>query len=98
MKPRLGRKVYCIYGQTILVETVGFLGKDSFIVENFGEDTYANSWEWSYDTYDKNWFTNLAKAKKELLARFEDEGYNLKIVRFSGRGGEWYELWLDEEY
>lgn len=43
MKPKLGRKVYCIYGTGILVDTVGFVGKDSFIVDSFGSPTESDS-------------------------------------------------------
>ncbi len=46
MKPKLGRKVYCIYGDGILVDTVSFIGKDSFIIDSFGEETEPDSWEW----------------------------------------------------
>lgn len=34
MKPRVGRIVYCIYGNSILVEKVGYVGADSFIIES----------------------------------------------------------------
>ena len=35
MKPRLGKKVYCLYNDEILVDTVGYLGKNSFILSSF---------------------------------------------------------------
>lgn len=72
MKPRLGRKVYCIYGDGILVDTVGFIGKDSFIIDSFGEETEPDSWEWQYDMYDNEWFTNLSEAKKKLINILKD--------------------------
>ena len=31
VKPKLGRKVYCIYETGIMVDRVGYVGKDSFI-------------------------------------------------------------------
>lgn len=34
MKPGLGRKVYCIYDEGILVDTVKFIGQDSFIINS----------------------------------------------------------------
>ena len=43
MKPKLGGKVYCIYGTGIAVDTVGFLGKDSFIIDSFGPATEMDS-------------------------------------------------------
>lgn len=73
MKPRLGRKVYCIYGDGILVDTVGFIGKDSFIIDSFGEETEPDSWEWQYDMYDNEWFTSLSKAKKKLINILKDK-------------------------
>ena len=73
MKPRLGRKVYCIYGDGILVDTVRFIGKDSFIIDSFGEETEPDSWEWQYDMYDNEWFTSLSKAKKKLINILKDK-------------------------
>ena len=68
LKPTLGRKVYCVYGgNCILVETVGYIGKESFIIEAFSEDYCFDSFEWFYNEYNETWFTNLAKAKKKLL-------------------------------
>lgn len=90
MKPKLGKKVYCIYDTGILVDTVGFLGKDSFIIDSFGPATESDSWEWDYDMYDNEWFTNLSKAKKKLISIYEDrcEG-KLKIAKITDT---WYAL------
>ena len=95
LKPRLGRTVYCIYDNGIFVDTVGYLGKDSFIVESFGSSTYEDSWEWYYNQYNVDWFTNLAKAKKDLLTKLQDE-YNceFKIVKVYD---DWYEVREKEE-
>lgn len=88
-KPRIGTKVYCIYKNDILVETVEFLGKDSFIIGSFGPYTFADSWEWYYNDYEFEWFTNLAKAKKELQVRCEEEyGEKIKIKKMSDT---WYQ-------
>ena len=90
MKPKLGRKVYCVYGTGILVDTVGFLGKESFIVNSFGLETESDSWEWNYDMYDEEWFTNLSKAKKKLIDNYKDKYDNkLKVAKMSDT---WYEL------
>ena len=90
LKPRLGRTVYCIYEGGIFVDTVGYLGKDSFIVDSFGSSTYEDSWKWYYDGYNKEWFTNLAKAKKALLEQEDNTGrLKLKIVKVYD---DWYEV------
>lgn len=88
MKPRLGRKVYCIYGDGILVDTVGFIGKDSFIIDSFGEETEPDSWEWDYDSYGESWFTSLSKAKNKLIDNYKGkyEG-KLKVIQESDN---WY--------
>lgn len=90
MKPKLGRKVYYIYGTGILVDTVGFLGKKSFVVDSFGPETKSDSWEWDYDMYDIEWFTNLSKAKKKLIDNYKDkhEG-KLKVTKMDD---SWYTL------
>ena len=91
MKPKIGRKVYCIYDDGILVDTVGFLGKDSFIIDSFGTATEPDSWEWDYDMYDKEWFTNLSKAKKKLIDNYKNEYYEdkLKVTKINDT---WYGL------
>lgn len=73
MKPGLGRKVYCIYDEGILVDTVKFIGQDSFIINSFGEETEPDNWEWSYDAYNEKWFTNLSEAKKKLINILKDK-------------------------
>ena len=72
MKPEIGTKVYCIYGDGILVDEVAFIGKDSFIIESFHSLTYEDSWEWYYEDYDEKWFSNPEKAKEELLCKYGD--------------------------
>lgn len=90
LKPKLGRTVYCIYEGGIFVDTVGYLGKDSFIVESFGSSTYEDSWRWYYCDYNRDWFTNLAKAKKALLEQEDNTGrLKLKIVKVYD---DWYEV------
>ena len=84
MKPKIGRKLYFIYGDGIFSDTVGFLGKYSFIVNSFNEGTNEDSCEWDYDDYNVQWFTTLVAAKKALIARFEDKP---KIVKV--RDGYW---------
>lgn len=90
MKPKIGRKVYCIYGTGILVDTVGFLGRDSFIINSFGTETELDSWEWDYNMYEDGWFTSLSKAKQKLIDNYKNkyEG-KLKVTKI---GNAWYSL------
>lgn len=94
MKPRIGRKIYCVYEDAILVKEVAFLGKESFIIDSFGSDTAEDSWEWCYKDYDKEWFTSITKAKKELCSRFKkDFGDKVKVVKMAD---DWYVLEEDK--
>ena len=91
MKPKIGRKVYCIYQDGIFVDTVGYLGKESFIVDSINSGgTEDDSWEWNYEDYNVQWFTSLAKAKKALIERYQDrcEG-KLKVTQITE---DWYAL------
>lgn len=82
MKPKLGRRVYCIYNEAILVETVAFIGQESFIVSSFGNDTNEDSWEWWYEDFEKTWFTSISKAKKCILSSFEEKyGCKFKLKK-----------------
>lgn len=67
MKPSLDRTVYCIYGESILVEKVYAIGKESFFICSTDSDTLPDSWEWWYENYNVDWFTSLAKAKAQLI-------------------------------
>lgn len=87
MKPKIGTRIYCIYGDGILVDEVAFLGKESFIVASLSDDTEPDSWEWHYKDYEKIWFTSLAKAKKELRNLW-GEGI-FKIIKVSDT---WYQI------
>lgn len=90
MKPKIGRKIYCIYGTGIMVDHVGFVGRDSFIVEGYGCTTESDSWEWDYELYGEKWFTSLSKAKKKLIDMYKDRYENkLKIEKIEDN---WYAL------
>ncbi len=91
MKPKIGKKVYCIYCDGILVDTVAFIGKDSFIVDSFNDNcTEEASWEWNYADYDTEWFTSLTKAKKRLIDKYKDKWDNkLKVTKITD---SWYAL------
>lgn len=73
MQPKLGQKVYFIYGTQIIKDTVGYLGKDSFVVNSIHDTcTERDSLIWDFEDYDVEWFTNLNKAKAALKNRFDD--------------------------
>ena len=95
MKPEIGTKVYCIYRDGILVEEVEFLGKESFIIKSFGGSTYEDSWEWYYNDYNKNWFTDLEKAKEKLIDLYKDdcEGTPIIVQTYD----DWYQLQEEDE-
>lgn len=80
-KPRLGQKIYVVYRGQITQETVGWLGKDSWIPEGF-QDYYEECqvYPYEYDTLnpDVYWFTTLKEAKEKLL---KQEPYCKKIKK-----------------
>lgn len=91
MKPKIGQKVYLLYGTGILVEKVGYLGKDSFVIESFQYDcTERDSWEWDYDDYNVQWFTNLKEARAKLIENYRDKiDGKPKVTKISDN---WYAL------
>ena len=91
MKPKIGRKVYCIYYDGIIVDTVGWIGKDSFIIDSINSGgTEDDSWEWNYEDYNVHWFTSLAKAKKALIERYQNICEDkLKVTQITE---DWYQL------
>ena len=90
MTPKLGQKVYCIYNDDcILVEKVGFIGKDSFIIEDFTDAVNFDSLEWFYEDYNDLWFTDLSKAKKRLKEIYY-ETYQIK-GKITNKG-DWYDI------
>lgn len=91
MKPSLGRKVYCLYDCGIFEDTVGYIGKDSFIVESFNDCSSFDSLEWIYEDYNITWFTNLSKAKKVLINNHAKDGEKVKVVNPCNG---WWELEL----
>lgn len=84
MKPALGRTVYCIYEESILVERVGYIGNDSFIIEDFSDNVRFDSLEWFYEDYQNAWFTSLARAKNKLLQiahrKYPNKKFNVKKI------------------
>lgn len=88
---KIGKRVYCLYENGILVDTVRYLGKDSFILKSFGGPVDESSLEWLYEDYNVTWFTNLSKAKQALIERQNcgGDGCKPKIVKVSDC---WYEF------
>lgn len=82
--PPLGKKVYCIYDDGIIVEEVGYLGKESFIIADFNDCNRFDSFEWYYEDYNETWFTNFEKAKKKLLeVAYRKDNERLKVVKIT---------------
>lgn len=67
MKPSLGRKVWCIYADEINEEEVGFIGKDSFIIDAYTDNRRLDSVQYLFEEYNSAWFTSFNRAKKVLL-------------------------------
>lgn len=86
MKPKLGKKIYYIFGDGIFVDKVGYLGKESFIIDSFNNCVIFETLEWDYDEYNIKWFTSLAKAKEQLRKLFGDQKIKIKKMDAS-----WYE-------
>ena len=57
MKPRIGRTIYTVCNENITKTKVAFLGKDTFITDEFRD--YLFGYEFSYDNYNVTWFTSL---------------------------------------
>lgn len=91
MKPEIGTRVYCIYDDGIFVDTVGYIGDKSFIIESFGGSTYENSWEWHYEDFGTKWFVELEAAKRELLSKYGN-GFKIEIVT-----DDWFQLFYEDE-
>lgn len=65
MKPKLGQTVYVVdcFGIIAFKETVGYLGKRSFVVEDY--TAYKREWqERSYACEGESWFASLEDLKK----------------------------------
>ena len=79
MKPKIGTKVYCIWQDSILIDTVEFIGSESFLLSNTHVDTYG----WFYKDYGVNWFTDLKNAKDKLRSCAKKTYYddNFTIVK-----------------
>ena len=71
MKPRMGRTIYTVNRKEITKSKVAFLGKDTFLTDEFRD--YLFGYEFSYDYYNVTWFTSLAKAKKSIMDCLDED-------------------------
>lgn len=78
MKPKISEKIWTIYDNQITLEEVEYLGAESFLIEGY-EDKYDPCY--CYSDYNKTWFRDLEKAKKEMRKRF---GRNIKFEEWCG--------------
>lgn len=67
MKPKIDDVVYVIVEDQIHKYSVGYLGKQSFVVD--GYEWYIHS-QFEYDCYNITWFKNLEKAKIRLRKEY----------------------------
>lgn len=74
-KPKIGKKVYCIVDEWIVKYVVGYLGKDSFIIEDYWNVSIDN---FGYEDFGETWFYTIKDAKEKMLA---NEGDEYKIVK-----------------
>lgn len=91
---RLGTKVYCLYKGSIIVNHVGYIGGDGFIIQEYSDDLMPDSVRWFWEDYEETWFTSLTKAKKRLLAEMTKDGKKGKVVQIAD---DYYEFKTMEE-
>lgn len=90
MKPSLGRTVYAIHHDIIIVDDVYMLGKDIFLIGGISGRGLLETWECAYDQYNKTWFTSFKKAKRAILNSSVAKHYIKPIL--VKRAGGYYEL------
>lgn len=81
MIPYIGQKVYTIYKEGLDRTHVKFIGKNSFLVEDY-DSIIQEASEYKFEDYNKTWFSSLALAKQKLREKFNceeivqiDDGY-----------------------
>lgn len=75
--PKIGQYIYYLWHKSIVRTKVGYLGKESFIID-FDIGTDFAAYEWWYQNYNADWTTSLSKAK-ELYK----ESMRLNRVKFT---------------
>lgn len=91
---KLGTKVYCLYKGSIIVNHVGYIGKDGFIIEEYSDELMPDSVRWFWEDYEETWFTSLTKAKKQLLTEMTEDGEKGQVVQIAD---DYYEFKTKEE-
>lgn len=51
MKPKLNRRIWCVWKDCIIETTVAFIGNGSFIIDEYGGSFEEDSWEYNYEDY-----------------------------------------------
>ena len=83
MKPKLNSKVYIIGDEEIYIELVGYLGSESFVIDQYEIKIKT---EFYYDDYEKTWVNTLKEAKAILQKKI---GPDAKIVKLDD---DWWGL------
>lgn len=72
MKPNIGDVVYCIYDGSLAKDKVGYIGKDSFILDEISPSVKLEACCFFYDEYNINWFSTFKEAKTALLSKYKN--------------------------
>ena len=80
LKPRIGQPIYFLTDISCTLTTVGYIGKDSFIIDS-PHPVMECYTEWYYDSYNIEWFTDFNKAIKALKERTE---FNPEVDKIIG--------------
>lgn len=81
--PRVGEKVYVLYGDELYEEKVFAVGEKHFILESF-RNTVELYWLQRLEDKDSVWFFDLEDAKDDLMSRYNDD---YELVEYTKR---WY--------
>lgn len=81
MKKKIGTVVYIICDDQICFVKIGYVGNESFIVEDY-KICYDEYQEFYFDEYNETWFTSLNKAKQYM----RKVGYKYFLQRNYGDG------------
>ena len=73
MKPKRGETIYYLCEDQIIAYTVGYLGEQSFIIDEYG---YVITSEFEYSDFNTVWFKNFNKAIAALRKKY---GRKIKI-------------------
>lgn len=64
MKPEIGDKVFVMYENSLIEETVLAVGKDFFFTSAYGEEYIFDSWKYYFKDYGKTWAFTFKKMKE----------------------------------